>query len=133
MENNNNMFVDASRRQLRFDTSKGQLSTEDLWSLSLKSLDEMGIRIQDTLQPERKSLLENPDTAATKIGNDNRLRLEIIKFVITTKQEENKAARAEGDKLRQKEFLKELLNKKKIDQLEGLSLEEIEAQLAALG
>ena len=133
MENNpNNLFVEASRLKLRFATSTGHVTVEDLWDLSLKSLDEIGVRVMEQCKP-RLSLLENPDKKADRASRAAELALEIIKFVIGVKQDENKAAVATAAARQQRAFLTNLRDKKKIDQLEGLSLEEIDAQLAALG
>jgi hypothetical protein len=63
---------------------------------------------------------------------ENDLRLEIVKFVIDTKQTENKAAVAASLNRRQREFLLGLKEKRQIDAMESLTIEEIDAQLAAL-
>ena len=132
MENTVNPFMAASRCQLRFNSDRGSFGVEDLWSLSLKSLDAMAVAIDAVIQPSRKSFLDNPDPKADKAMAENRLRLEVLLQVIATKQDENKAMCAALDKDKQREFLKGLLDKKRIDKLEGLSMEEIEAQLQAL-
>ena len=134
MENNaNTLFVAASRLQLRFSTSKGSLSVDDLWSLSLKSLDALAIGIDAALKPSQTSFLENPDTKQDLAVQADTLRLEILKVVIAIKQDENKAKLAESTKQSQREFLLKLRDKKKLEALEGLTAEEIEAQLVALG
>lgn len=127
------LFLTASRRQLRFATTRGHLATEDLWSLSLKQLDALAVSIDEQVKPGgRKTFLENPDTKASEAEADNTLRLEILKTVIGIKQDENKAALAESGKRRQKEFLKDLLDRKKIGEMEAMTVEQIEAQLKAL-
>ena len=129
----NDLFLAASRRQLRFETNRGHITTEDLWSLSLKSLDQIGQHVITTLKPGTTSLLENPDSKTTEAEADNQLRLEIIKAVISIKQDENKAKLAESAKASQRQFIKELLEKKKIGAMESMSEAELQAQLAALG
>ena len=129
----NDLFLAASRRQLRFSTTRGHLTTEDLWQLNLKSLDQLAVGVDAETKPGQKSFLENPDAKADAAEADNLLRLEILKAIIQIKQEENKAAVAESSKRRQKEFLKELLEKKKIGAMESMSAEELQAQLDALG
>jgi hypothetical protein len=37
----NNLFIQAAKSKLRFNTTRGQLTTEDLFDLNLKSLDAM--------------------------------------------------------------------------------------------
>ena len=129
----NHPFVAASRRNLRFQTAKGQLSVEDLWTLSLKDLDAIAVKVDGDVKPGgRKSFLENPDTKADQAGADNELRLEVLKFVIGVKQAENKATKMLNDKRTQRDFLNSLLQKKQLEKLEGLSVEEIQAQMAAL-
>jgi hypothetical protein len=129
----NNTFLAASRRQLRFNTTRGQITTEDLWLLSLKSLDAIAVAIDELVQTGRKSFLENPDTRQSEADADSTLRLEILKAVITVKQDENKARLAESTKSAQRDFIKSLLEKKKIGAMESMSEEELQAQLAALG
>jgi hypothetical protein len=129
----NDLFLAASRRQLRFTTSRGHITTEDLWSLSLQSLNSIGQFVIANLKPGTESLLENPDERATQAEEDEKLRLEIIKAVIKIKQDENKAKLAESTKASQRQFIKELLEKKKIGAMESMSEEELQAQLAALG
>ena len=127
-----NVFQEASRRKLRFVAPNGFLTSEDLWDLSLKQLDGMAVTIDTELGKARKSFLDNPDRAVTAARTEDELRLEILKAVITTKQEENAAKRASQDKAARKAFLTNLLQKKQIDQLESLPIEDIEKELAAL-
>jgi hypothetical protein len=128
------LFLTASRRQLRFATTRGPVTVEDLWNLSLKSLDALAVSIDEQVKPGgRKTFLENPDTKAREADADNKLRLDILTTIIGIKQEDNKAALAEASTRRQKEFLKDLLGRKKIGEMEAMTVEQIEAQLAALG
>lgn len=124
-----NAFLEATRRQLRFATSKGAINTEDLWQLSLKSLDQIALAIDAKIQPHKKSFLDNPDPKASREQADNELALEILKEVIRIKQDENRAALEANNKARQKEFLKSLIEKKRIGAMEELSIEELEAKL----
>lgn len=124
-------FVEASKNKLRF-SANGQLSVEDLWDLPLTKLDEMAIDIDSELTGSRKSFLANPDRRVTIAQQQDALRLEVLKQVIETKQAENSAKREAADKRARKEFLQRLLEKKKIDQLESLSAEDIEKELEAI-
>jgi predicted RNA-binding Zn ribbon-like protein len=124
-----NTFLEATRRQLRFATAKGAINTEDLWQLSLKSLDQIALSIDARIQPQKKSFLDNPDAKASREQADNELALEILKEVIRIKQDENRAALEASNKARQKEFLKSLIEKKRVGAMEELSIEELEAKL----
>jgi hypothetical protein len=125
----NELFAQATKAKLRF----GNFSTEDLWDLSLKDLDKLAISIDSQLEGKTKSFLENPDPKEAKNQSQQRLALEVLKFVISVKQAENKARLEASAKKNQKEFLSSLLDKKRMEQLENLTVEEIEAQVAALG
>ena len=43
------MFKQASKIKLRFATSKGYLSVEDLWDLSLPTLDKLAVSYDEEL------------------------------------------------------------------------------------
>ncbi len=124
-------FVEATKNKLRFST-KGEIATEDLWDLPLVKLDEMAITIDNELTGTRKSFLANPDRQETLTQKNNELRLAVLKLIIDTKQAINSAKREASEKKARKDFLERLLEKKKIDQLESLSAEDIEKELAAL-
>jgi hypothetical protein len=130
----NTAFIEASRRQIRFSSTRHQnITTEDLWKLPLKSLDEIGQIVIGSLKQETTSLLENPDPKVNAANVENELRLEVVKTIIAIRQDENKAAFAKAANDRRKEMLNELLQKKQIGALEEKSIEELKAELAALG
>ncbi len=133
-ENNNALFIGATRGKLRFATNSGHLSTEDLWDLSLKDLDRIAVNIDSQISPgSRKSFLENPDRKSDEAARENELRLEVLKLVIEVKQAENKQAKEALTAAKQREFLIGLRDKKRIEALESLTEAEIEAQIEALG
>lgn len=127
----NNLFIEASRKQLRFDANQGYLTTEDLWTLDLKSLDVIAVRVHKRLEAKpTTSFLDNPDKKASAEVADDELRLEILKFVIVTKQDENKAKLARAQATKNRQFLEGLLEKKKLAQLDDMPIEDLEKQLA---
>lgn len=130
MSNNTEQtYIEASRKKYRFQTPKGLLTTEDLWDLSLTSLDVIAVSIDNALQTAGgKSFIRKREKSTTDLEN----QLSIVKHVIETKQAETEASQLRAQKQQQKEFLNSLLEKKKIQQLESLSPEEIEKQLKAL-
>lgn len=128
-----NLFIEASRQKLRFPVRTGLISVEDLWDLSLKSLDGIAIATDTRLGTQHgRSFLENPDNKKTREQQLDLLRLDILKVVIATKQEENKATLAAAARRQQRVFLEEVLARKKAGAVEAMSVEDIEAQLAAL-
>lgn len=126
---NNTLFITASRKKFRFETAKGLLSAEDLWDLNLNSLDAIAVALDDKIQKLGRKSFVAKRAASTSDLND---QLEILKFVIGTKIAEDEQKKVKADKESQKAFLNTLLEKKKTEQMEGLSVEEIQKQLASL-
>ena len=125
----NELFVIATRKKFRFKSTRGELNCEDLWDLSLESLDSIAIELDETIQKEgRKSFVSKRSAAST----EKVLALDIIKFVIETKQEETEKRKERADKRAQKEYLESLLKEKQAEGLKSLSTQEIEAKIKAL-
>lgn len=123
------MYKKALRTKLRFSTSKGKLTTEDLFDLSLTDLNNLAIALDKKLsETPRKSFISDiaPDT------QEDELRFNIVKDVITLKLAERNAAQNAKMKAAEKAQLLEILHRKKNEALENLSVAEIEAKLASL-
>ena len=119
------MYKQASIMKLRFATSKGNLSVEDLWDLSLPALDRLAVSYDEELaKSPRKSFITND----TPSNSELELKFNIVKDVITDKLKD-KAAREAAEKAR----LTELLAKKQSEKMESMSEDEIRQRLAELG
>ena len=123
------MYKKALRAKLRFSTTKGKLTTEDLFDLSLADLNNLAIVLDKKLsETPRKSFISDiaPDT------QEDELRFDIVKDVISLKLAERNAAQNAKAKAAEKAQLMEILHRKKNEALENLSVAEIEAKLAEL-
>lgn len=123
------MYKKALRAKLRFSTTKGKLTTEDLFDLSLADLNNLAIVLDKKLsETPRKSFISDiaPDT------QEDELRFNIVKDVINLKLAERNAAQNAKAKAAEKAQLMEILHRKKNEALENLSVAEIEAKLAEL-
>ena len=123
------MYKKALRNKLRFSTTKGKLTTEDLFDLSLADLNNLAMALDKKLsETPRKSFISDiaPDT------QEDELRFNIVKDIITLKLAERNAAQNAKAKAAEKAQLLEILHRKKNEALENLSVEEIEAKLASL-
>jgi hypothetical protein len=127
-----NIFMEAGRLKLRFESGAGSLMVEDLWDLPLKRLDTMAVSINKSLNAESESFLEAEENTGDAGVALARLRLEVLKSIITTRQAENKAAKAARDSRAQLEFMNSLLERKQMAKMEELSMEEIQAKIAEL-
>jgi uncharacterized protein (UPF0305 family) len=124
-----NIFEQASRNKLRFDTAKGQLAAEDLWDLPLTNkgtnLDDIAVRLHAALRDTGVSFVK----PASNTNSVNQLRFDIVKHIIDVKMAERDAAAAAADRKQKKDRILELISKKQDQELEGKSLDEL-TQLA---
>lgn len=123
------IFEKASRKKLRIQTSKGKVSVEDLWTLTLPQLDKIAISLKKELQEvNEESFLEtrNPSDTVTQ------LRFEVVLHVLTTKKTEAEQREVSAEKRAQKEMLLGILAEKQTEDLKGLSAAELEAKINAL-
>ncbi len=116
------LYVKAVRNKFRFSSSKGQLNLEDLWTLSLESLDAIAVALDAEIEKvDGKSFIKKSSAASTELKE----KLDIVKGVILTKQEEATKRKESAEKENQRAFLKNLLAEKQVEALKGLSEAEI--------
>lgn len=131
-----NIFEKASKSNLRFLTAKGQIMSEDLWSLPLTSttgkinLDDIARSISAKIKESEVESFVHKSTAANTL---EKLRLDIVKRVIEVKIAERDAVKKEREIAARKQALLEALSSKKADSLTKMSEEELEAELKNLG
>lgn len=125
----NNMFETATRRKYRFQLS-GSLTVEDLWDLSLESLD----KIFKSLNAQRKQT-EEESLLASKTKEDEDLinKIEIVRHIVSVKLAE-KEARAKAKEVKeQKQKIMAILDEKKDKALHDMTTEQLEALLKGMG
>ena len=89
-----------------------------------------GKPIQKALrESDEDSLVDVPTTSKNEL---NSLRLAVIKEIISIKQEENLIKQNQAAIESQKALLKQALASKKVDEINSLSVEEIEKRLASM-
>lgn len=128
-----NLFEQASRLKLRFDTVRGTISVEDLWDLPLTSgngfnLDRLAIELHEQLQSTSVSFVTGRSQADTLLN----LKFELVKHVIGVRLQEQTLATQELDKAAKRKKLAELIERRKEENLSSKSLEELQAELDAL-
>lgn len=128
------LFAKATRDKVKFVTVKGEISIEDLWDLPLTS--EKGFDLDSIAKKIAKELKDSTEESfvveSTKGSSLLELKLEILKYIIKVKMEENKARKNLAEKKAKKEKLMEILAKKEDASLEALTPEEIRKQLEEL-
>ncbi len=122
-----NKFIIALRKQLRFDTVAGKVTTEDLWLLPLTSktranLNDIAVGLDDLIQKQpRKSFVED----SPKDNDDTQLKFDIVLFVIETKRAEAKIVSEAAERKAKREKLLELIDRKENQELENKGLDEL--------
>ena len=111
---------------MRFQTSKGPLSTEQLWDLSLNDLDVLAVSLEEeATKAGRKSFLVR-SSAKDKTA---KLKFDIVIDILGTKVEDaNAASEAQEIKEHNKKIIN-LISEKKEESLKGKSITELEAML----
>lgn len=129
------MFEKASRLKLRFETSKGLVTVEDLWDLPLSSatgkanLDDVARSLHNQLKNEEDISFVNPET---KENMPMKLGFEIVKHIISVKLAE-KVAREQAESNREKkQKIMAIIEQKQDTALSAMSLEELNKMVSSL-
>ena len=130
-----NLFLQATREKFRFQSNKGDLSVEQLWDMPLTSrtgfdLDTVAKAVNSDLKGANEESFVNTtnNPAVSRLQN----KLEVVKAIIEIKLAEAEAAKKRAEKAAERQRLMEVLHSKKDQELQGLSVEEIEKRLAQL-
>lgn len=122
------LFEMATRSKLRFPSTKGELFVEDLWDLSDKDLDVIYKNLKDQeVKSSEESLLDdaNVDPKLT-------VAIGIVKHIFTTKRNERLEAKELIDKKRNQQLYIDALSRRKLKDIDNMSVEELEAKIAEL-
>lgn len=130
------IFEQATRQKLRFKTSKGVVSVEDLWDLHLTrgadSLNNLAKGLNKDLKTSQEEDFVAIATANTSVDKETKLKFDIIIHIINVKVEEANKAKDAAKIKQKKDKLLALKARKEDEQLESLSMEDIDAQLKDL-
>lgn len=120
-----NLFEMATRNKMRFPSTKGELSVEDLWDLSDKDLDVVYKNLKDQeVKSSEESLLDdaNVDPKLTAaIG--------IVRYIFTTKRKEKLAEKEHINKKQTQKKYIDALSKKQDEAIEKMSEAELRAMI----
>ena len=131
-----NIFEYAARSKIRFQSTKGELTVEQLWDVPLRSRDDFNLNaVAKAANKAWKDISEESFVETTKTPEHVRREtaLEIVKYVIDTKLAEENLAKLRADNKIEKEKLLEILAEKQDGKLSELSEKELRRRIAALG
>lgn len=123
-----NIFEKATRLKIRFN-HKGLISTEDLWDLSLISLDAIFKDLNAKVKLSSEESLLNVRTASDKMLY---IQIEIVKHIVAIKLAEKTAKEKAVENKQKKQKIMAILETKQETELHNKSAEELTAMLNEL-
>ena len=125
-------FVAASRMKVRFETTKGLLSVEDLWDLTLDrgrvNLDEIAIALSREVKGDSESFVHKSKTINTELT----VKLDVVVHIIEVRLKELEEAKVARLRVEKKGQILEIIARKENKDLEEKSLDELKGLLANL-
>ena len=129
------IFEYASRTKLRFTSSRGALTVEQLWDVPLRSSDDFNLNaVAKTANEAVKAVNEENfvETSRTPAHTRVETALEIVKHVIDVKLGEESAAKKRVENKAKREKLLKALSEKQDGKLSEMSERELKKQIAEL-
>ena len=128
-----NIFEYAAKNKLRFATERGLLTAEDLFDIKLSnqagpSLDKIAISLDEELSKTEKSFVKK----VTPQNKELQIKLDIVKHVISVKQDQEEAKVAAEARDTQRPILQDAGAKKKLEAIDNADLASLEAELAKI-
>ena len=122
------MYKKASIKKLRFTTTKGNLSVEQLWGLTMTELKTLIKSLHKLIKKE-----DDDDLAfleEDKVSySDDQLRYDIAVDVYKTKQAELQQKHEDAEKKARNQHIAEIIARKQDEALESKSIEELQTML----
>ena len=122
------MYKQANRMKLRFNTEKGMLTVEQLWDCSRAMIGRTIKAVNDILKEQEPTgdldFLNEGSIKAT--DPENKLRFDILKDIYLTKTAEAEALRNAAQIKAHNEKIDAIIARKQEEELESLSLEDLE-------
>ena len=130
-----NIFARAAKKKLRFFTEIGSVSVEQLWDFPLTKKKSQNVDL-DGIAKNINSVLKNDDEESfvkpvTVSNTDDKLRMEIVKFVIADKLADMDAAKTAAIKSERRQLLLAAKGNLEKEAVLKMTPAEIEAELAA--
>jgi hypothetical protein len=122
------IYKKAAIQQIRFSTSKGTLNTEQLFGLTLTELSNCIKKSKSVLNKDTNTELDFLDETTT-VNHEEQLRFDILKDVYLQKKSDNDLARTEKTNKEHNQKIMDIIQNKKEQKLQDLSVEELEKLL----
>lgn len=121
------MFEEASKQKLRFNTTKGMITVEDLWDVPL--LARSGQDLDSLAKSLNKAVKDSGEESfvlkKNEVNSVLELKFEIVKRVIEVKIEEAEKREKTAENKATKERIMSIIDGKKDEALMGKSVDEL--------
>ena len=118
------MYKKAIRKKIRFNSPKGVLKLEQVWSLKPSDLKSMIQELYQQINKDKHSELDFLEEET--VDSDEKLCFDILVDVYKTKQAETNASKEEQEKKAYNKRIDEIIAQKQEEHLHSLSIEELE-------
>jgi hypothetical protein len=130
------MFEKAARLKLRFESSKGLLTAEDLWDLPLTSKSDRP-NLDDIARGLHNQIKNSEDVSFVKKEQKGdsvlQLKFDVIKHVIDIKVAEDEARDKARENAAKRQRIMQIIAERKDQEMMEKPLEELEKLLGELG
>lgn len=130
----NEIFAKVTKAKVRFPSSKGgTITVEDLWDLSLDSLDAVAKALYTKIKANEGAVsFINGNSGKDKKLEIEEDSLEVVKYVIETKIAERDAKAKSAKRRQELAFLKEVQANKNADAMKSMTADELAKKIAEL-
>lgn len=119
-------FKLITRVKGRFQSRRGELSTEQLWDIDVEELNDIAVSLDEQYDKSgKKSFIEEVSEKDMLV----KLKLDVVLEVLKVKLEERKAAKEAAANLKHNKKIISYISDKKDEALKNKSVEELEAML----
>ena len=120
------IYKKAAQNKLRFPTTKGSLTAEQLFDLSLSDLDNLAVLLDNSYEESKgKSFLKKRTVKDANI----KLQFDIVIDVMQTLSAEQEAEQTKREIKEHNQKIITLISEKKDDALKGKSVKQLEQML----
>lgn len=119
-------YKQASQQKLRVETSVGLLSVEQLWDLPVEELDSIAVKLsEDYEKSSGKSFLQKRSLKDKTV----KLKFDVVLDILETKVKNAETASKAQETKEHNQKILGLIAEKQDGELQGKSIEELEAML----
>lgn len=122
------MYKEASKIGLRFQTTQGSLTVEQLWSLSLSKLSLAVKALKKQMKGDDDDELSFLDETKV-VDREKQLQFEILKDIYITKKQEADAEKNAVAMKEHNQYILSLIKTKQDQELANKSIDELKAML----